>query len=118
MSLIKDSSECCKSELDLFYTLPTNTSILSSNYVKYRPKQTFTPTQTTFEIEIDGTPNYTDLNDIYLSTEVQLVKKTTSGTTYNQNFAIGPVNNLAHSLFERIDFEVYTGNKYTLVEKG
>ena len=33
MQKIKDSIECCKSELDLFYTLPTNTSILSSSYI-------------------------------------------------------------------------------------
>ena len=32
MRSIKGSNACSKSELDLFYSLPTNTSILSSNY--------------------------------------------------------------------------------------
>ena len=32
MQSIKGSSTCSKSELDLFYSPPTNTSIISSNY--------------------------------------------------------------------------------------
>ena len=118
---INDSVPCCKSELDLFYTYPTNTSILSSNYVSHSPSQSFRPDQGSFQISLPPTNEYTDLNDIYLITEISLKKIIESNGSqsediWNNQLKVGPVNNFAHTLFKRIDIELFIGNKHVLVE--
>lgn len=120
-TFITDSMPCCKSELDLFYTYTTNTSILSSSYVSHSPSQSFRPDQGSFQISLPPTNEYTDLNDIFLVTEVS-PKKITSDRSKNDALdwtdptKIGSVNNFAHSLFKRIDIEIFAGNKDVLVE--
>jgi len=69
MSYIKNSNPCCKSELDLFSTNPTNSSIISSSYSTHGPKSVFQKDQKLYEIEVAASDEYIDLNDIYLMTE-------------------------------------------------
>ncbi len=115
MRLITNSSPCCKSELDLFYSPPTNTSILSSSYVEAHPQTPLTGSEETFSIDIPGSDEYTDLNDIYLSLEVILSKQ---DTKFENTSPIGPVNNLGHSLFKRIDLSIGHNLTRTIVEIG
>ena len=116
MTSISGSSPCCKSELDLFYSLPTNTSITSSSYTNVESSP-LTGTEENFKIDIVGNDDYIDLNDIYLKLEVQLIK--VDGTTFmDKDSKIGPINNLAHSLFRKIDLSIGKGLQKTLVEIG
>jgi len=48
---------------------------------------------------LPGSDEYTDLNDIYLSLEVILSKQ---DAKFENTSLIGTVNNLGHSLFQRI----------------
>ena len=89
------SNDCSKSELDLFYSPPTNTSIVSSNYTNIS-LQKISGEETTFELSVPGTDEYTDLSDIYLKLEIILEK---NGTKMNEQSKIGPINNFGHSLF-------------------
>ena len=65
MTSISGSMPCCKSELDLFYSLPTNTSITSSSYTNVGANVPLTGIEENFSIEIVGNEDYIDLNDIY-----------------------------------------------------
>ena len=47
--------------------------------------------ETTFELSVPGTDEYTDLSDIYLKLEVILEK---NGTKRNDQSKIGPINNI------------------------
>ncbi len=64
MQKIKDSIECCKSELDLFYTLPTNRSILSSSYITISSNPLL-GTEENIHVDIPGSEEYTDLSDMF-----------------------------------------------------
>ena len=74
MNRIKNSGECCKSELDLFYTVPTNTSIQSSSYTTVSSNPLMGHEEN-FQININESDEYTDLSDIYLKLEVEIKKK-------------------------------------------
>lgn len=115
MKVIPDSSTCCKSELDLFYSPPTNTSILSSAYSEAHPNTPLKGTEENFDINIPGSNEYIDLNDIYLCVEVDLFKNETQLTATT---AIAPINNLGHSLFQRIDLSIGHNSAFTVVEVG
>lgn len=114
MQKIKDSIECCKSELDLFYTLPTNTSILSSSYITISSNPLL-GTEENIHVDIPGSEEYTDLSDMFLKVEIEI----TNNTEFkDEDFKIGPINNLAHSLFKRVDLSIGTGFNKKLVEIG
>lgn len=114
MKLISNSTPCCKSELDLFYSPPTNTSILSSSYSTVAADQ-FDPKDENFYINVEPTDAYTDLNDIYLSVDVQIKNGTEN---FSADDKIGVINNLGHSLFKSIDLSIGKDLKKELVEKG
>lgn len=113
MTSIGGSMPCCKSELDLFYSLPTNTSIISSSYTNVQ--QILTGKEENFSIDIVGNDDYIDLNDIYLKLEVKISDDAELITTNSQ---VGPINNFAHSLFRKIDLSIGKGLQQTLVEIG
>ena len=69
MKRIHDSCDCLKSELDLFASLPTNTSLLSSSYTVV-PLTKLNGFEPSIEIEVPGTDAYTDLSDTYLKLEI------------------------------------------------
>lgn len=110
MSMIKNSAACSKSELDLFYTLPTNTSIIRSNITSFVVPP-LDGSEDTFSIEIPGTEEYTDLNDIFLEIDVKIqdIKTTT---------ICSPINNFGHSLFRNIELSIGTGLKTVMIESG
>ena len=69
---IKNSKDCIKSELDLFYTLPTNTSILRSNITVYPTSVPLDGSEDIFSIDVPANDEFTDLNDIFLQVEVNI----------------------------------------------
>ncbi len=93
MNCIKNSGECCKSELDLFYSIPTNTSILSSSYLTVSSNP-LKGSEENFEINITGSEEYVDLSDIYLKLEVEIKNEKKFD---EQDFKTGPINNFGHS---------------------
>ncbi len=115
MNRIKNSGECCKSELDLFYTVPTNTSIQSSAYTTVSSNPLMGHEEN-FQININESEEYTDLSDIYLKLEVEIKKTNTNFD--EENFKIGPINNFAHSLFKKIELSIGSGLNRKLVEVG
>ena len=114
MHSICGSQPCTKSELDLFYSLPTNTSILSSFYTKI-PIAKINGDEEKFNITIPGTDHYTDLSDIYVKLEVTI--KNSTGVITNAS-KIGPINNFGHSLFKKVELKVGLDLHTFLVELG
>ena len=115
MTTINGSPPCCKSELDLFYSLPTNTSIISSGYTNVECTP-LSGTEENFKIDITGNDEYIDLNDVYLKLEVNLTKA--DGTPMGATPTVGVINNLAHSLFRKIELSIGKGLEKKLVEIG
>ena len=114
MNCIKNSGECLKSELDLFYSVPTNTSIISSAYTTVSSNPLL-GNEENFQININGSEEYTDLSDIYLELEIAI----TNNEQFDESkFLIGPINNLAHSLFKRVELSIGCGLNRKLVEVG
>lgn len=113
--MISGSSPCCKSELDLFYSLPTNTSITSSSYTTATAK-IVTGEEENLEIDIVGNDHYIDLNDIFLKLEIKLCKE--NDEAIDANSKIGVINNLAHSIFKKMELSIGKGLTKTLVEVG
>ena len=114
MKRIENSADGCKSELDLFYSLPTNNSIISSSYITV-PSNPLSGNEENFEINVIGSEEYTDLSDIFMKLEIEI----SDGTDFNEaNFDIGPINNFAHSLFKKIDLSIGSGLNKRLVEIG
>ena len=114
MQSIKGSSTCSKSELDLFYSPPTNTSIISSNYTNITLAN-LSGEEPSFEINVPGTDEYTDLSDIYVKLEVSIEK---NATRITENTKVGPINNFGHSLFKKIELKIGAGLNRKLVEVG
>jgi hypothetical protein len=116
MSTFSNSSACSKSELDIFYTLPTNTSILKSNISIFPTLNPLSGTEDTFTIEIPPTEEYTDLNDIFLEIDVSIPKIKELLSSVKPDCS--PINNFAHSLFKNIELSIGVGLKKTLIETG
>lgn len=114
MKRIENSIDCSKLELDLFYSLPTNNSILSSSYITVSSNP-LSGLEENFEINCNGSEEYTDLSDIFIKLEIEL----TNGSEFkSEEFNISTINNLGHSLFKKIDLSIGTGLNKKLVEIG
>lgn len=103
-SFLSNSSPCTKSELDLFYIPPTNTSIESGGWSQHNPLTALDDTGP-IEFYIPASESeYIHLNQtlLYLSVEFNssLISKSESS---NETPIYGPINNLASSLFSQID---------------
>lgn len=112
MKRIENSADCCKSELDLFYSPPTNNAIISSSNITV-PSNPLSGNEENFEINVNGSEEYTDLSDIFMKLEIKL---TNDKAFDEKTFEIGPINNFAHSLFKKIDLSIGSGINKGLVE--
>lgn len=93
---IANSPHCIKSELDLFYVPPTNTSIESGGWGVYHPVSVIDDNDGPLEFNIPATENdYVHLSKTLLYLQVDF------GVKVDKAFA--PVNNFASSLFSQID---------------
>lgn len=100
---ILNSPQCIKSELDLFYVPPTNTSIESGGWGVHHPVSVVDDNDGPLEFIIPATENdYIHLNKTLLYLQVEFIK---SGVKLESNDSevFAPVNNLASSLFSQID---------------
>ncbi len=66
--MLKGSSPCCKSELDLFSTYPTNTSILESKVSEINTTTILSNSSPTnlLIFEVKGTPDYLNMAETKL----------------------------------------------------
>jgi hypothetical protein len=111
MNTINNSSPCCKSELDLFATYPTNLQILEKKVFSYEPGSNIDKeVGESFEISIGSTEDFINLSETRLYFKVQLVKinqdetgKTSRTGIISKNDNIGVINNFAHSIFKQIE---------------
>lgn len=99
------STECMKSELDLFSLPPTQTAIENSHWVPYNPVSSLSddgPVQ--FVVPGHG-DEYIDLAHTMLSVRLQIppVRNVTDAELTADANNFGPVNNLLHSLFNQVD---------------
>lgn len=96
------SSECSKTELDLFALPPTQTSIESGQWVQYKPLSSITD-DSPIEFVVPGHGDeYIDLSQTIYSVTVKIVKP--DGTNLDaQCDKVGPINNFLHSMFSQVD---------------
>lgn len=107
------SSECLKSELDLFSLPPTQTSIESSQWIYYKPVTSLAD-DAPIEFVIPGHgEDYLDLTHTMLSLRIRVettpLAGATAATSGGNVYKVGPVNHMLHSMFNQID--VYFNQK-------
>ncbi|XP_018342243.1 PREDICTED: uncharacterized protein F54H12.2-like [Trachymyrmex septentrionalis] len=105
------SSECIKSELDLFSLPPTQTSIESSQWIYYKPVTSLAD-DSPIEFVIPGHgEDYLDLTHTMLSLRIRVESERGESTSVapDGEAKVGLVNNLWHSMFNQID--VYFNQK-------
>ncbi|XP_074115792.1 uncharacterized protein F54H12.2-like [Cotesia typhae] len=94
------SSECTKSELDLFTLPPTQTSIEQSQWSYYNPMASLAD-DTPIEFVVPGHgEEYIDLPHTMIKIKAKIVK---SDGTVGENDFVSPVNNFLHSMFNQVD---------------
>ena len=100
MKTFQDSTVCIKSELDLFMTPSTNTSITSGGWFEINPTSSLS-IGTPIEFRYEGSSNhYLQLSKTSLYLQVSVLKDKTRVTT---DIQVAPVNNFMHSLFSQIE---------------
>jgi len=102
---IHNSLECTKSELDLFYTPPTNTSIDTGGWGEIQPT-TGVQDASPLEFAIAGSDSdYIQLNKTTLYLIVGFYKKDASGNdiAITNADACSPINNFGSTMFSQID---------------
>jgi len=98
------STECTKSELDLFYVPPTNTSIESGGWSIHHPVSVIDNNDGPLEFVITATENeYIHLCKTLLYLNVEFVRTGPLKNENDETEVYGPVNNFASSLFSQID---------------
>lgn len=112
MSFISNSSDCVKSELDLFYLPATNTSVESGIWSEHAPISLI---DKSIDFFIAGTSNYIHLNRTYLYLNVSILNE--RGDPVTENDPVGPVNNLASSLFKQVEVRL-NGNSVEPTNNG
>ena len=99
--LHEQSSQCIRSELDLFSLPPTQTAVDGSQWVEHSPVSTIT-SSSPIEFIVSGSgEDYMDSNNTLL--EVKACIKTTNDSPVDAAVAVAPINNTLHSLFSQID---------------
>ena len=99
--LIKNSSECSKSELDIFTIPPTQTSIEEGVWDTIQPHPNFRDSNTIrFDIPKNDS-KYIDLSETTLHLNLK-ISKISDKTGFTNDIKIAPVNNFIHSLFEQV----------------
>lgn len=101
------SCECLKSELLLFDTPPTQTTIESSHMIQYKPISSLTD-DSPIEFVIAGNgEEYLDLAHTMLNLQVSIKTNLPEADIEDDKRALfpnlGPVNNFMHSLFSQVD---------------
>jgi hypothetical protein len=102
MSLIhKLSSECTKSELDLFDVPPTQIAYESARMVDYYPLANIGNGPIEFFVSGSSNEEYIDPSQTFLLVKCEITKA--DGTQLGTSEVCGPVNNIIDSMFSQID---------------
>ena len=102
MSLIhKLSSECTKSELDLFDVPPTQIAYDSARMVDYYPVSTIGNGPIEFFVSGSSNEEYIHPSQTFLLVKCEITKA--DGTPLGKDDICGPVNNILDSMFSQID---------------
>lgn len=96
-----ESQECTKSELDLFTTPATQTSITRGQWIEYHPLSNITESGP-IEFYVSGSgEEYLDLARTQLFVKAKIVKG--DGSDIEATTQVGPTNLFLHSLFSQVD---------------
>lgn len=112
MKKITASKDSLKSELDLFLTPPTNTSILNGGWTELNPTSSIS-TGTPIEFKYEGTSEYVQLSQSNLYVVVSV---TNSDKLIADNDLVALVNNLLHSLFSQVELS-FNGSNFENSDK-
>lgn len=98
-----------KSELDIFTTLPLQTSVESGSLQSYRPITSISNSGP-IEFVVSGSSNdeYVDLARVYLHVRAK-ISAVAAGGGQGALPVVGPVNNWMHSMFSQVD--IYLNQK-------
>ena len=99
--LYEQSSQCLRSELDLFSLPPTQTTVDGSHWVEHRHVSTITSSSPIEFIMSGSCKDYMDLNNTLF--EVKACIKTTNDSPVDAAVAVAPIINTLHSVFRQID---------------
>ena len=100
----KKSSQCLRSELDIFSLPPTQTAVEQGQWVEYNPVSTYSSSAPLEFIVTGSGDEYIDLQNTLLKI-VGCVKES-DGTPSTANTAAAPINNTIHSLFSQLDISL------------
>ncbi|XP_072051654.1 uncharacterized protein F54H12.2-like [Amphiura filiformis] len=102
MSLVSNHScPCSKTETDLFSVPPTQTDILSSQFLEYKPLNAVT-SDGPLEFTVPGSPDgYLDLSQTQLYVRAKITLP--DGADIPQDAPVGPTNLFLHSMFNQVD---------------
>ncbi len=102
MAYIHDrSADCTKSELDLFESPPTQTSLERADWYQYPPAATITENgPVDFYISGSG-QEYVDLMHTSLYLRLRITQR--DGNPLAADIRVGPANNFLHSLFSQVE---------------
>ena len=96
-----ESTECTKSELDLFSMPPTQTSLESGRWVDFHPLSNISDNgPIEFQVSGAGT-EYMNLSQTQLYVKVKVTKA--DGSALDPDTKVGPTNLLLHSMFSQVD---------------
>jgi hypothetical protein len=108
VKIFANSPECIKSELDLFYVPPTNTSITKGSWEECQTTHGLDSNVLEFVVK-GNAQEYIHLNKTSLYLKISISKRDTDALkTIADTDAISCVNNLANSLFSQVDVKLNT----------
>ena len=94
------SAECTKSELDIFFVPPTQTSLEKGRWIDHPPVSSVSESGP-ITFLAPGTEDYVDLSNTMLMVRAKVTKA--DGGNLDDGAKVGPVNNFLHSLFKQVD---------------
>ena len=94
------STECTKSELDLFSIPPTQVSLEKGHWIDHQPISSVTDNGPITFVS-PGTEDYVDLSKTILVVRAKVTKA--NGADLDADEEVAPVNNFLHSLFKQVD---------------
>ena len=94
------SQECSKSELDLFFVPPTQTSLERGRWVEYQPVSIVSDGGP-ITFMVPGTEDYVDLSKTILVVRAKVTKS--NRDDFGADEKVGIVNNFLHTLFKQVD---------------
>jgi len=98
------SCECTKSELDLFFVPPTQTSKEQGSWVEYHPLTTVSD-GSPIEFDVSGTgDDYIDFANTILYVKAKVTQA--NGNNLGADAEVGPANLFLHSLFSQVDISL------------